>query len=201
MNQNNKVNPKTFIIVKFLFTIGFILIYSTSLVLLLKTIKEQKLSTEVFLTNKNFFTINFFILFLSLTSFLAFYFIRLNIKKKLNYKFNNKEIIYNWLIFISISISILLALFVSTSVLISNINHFIASIVIMIIQILFGVICSILEGISRLKEQQLANNSWFENTEVIKKNNKSDNDKENISKINKVKDNFNPFKEVDDNND
>ncbi|AKX34049.1 hypothetical protein SLITO_v1c03960 [Spiroplasma litorale] len=161
MNQN-KINPRSLIINKFLFTFGYLFIYLISFILLLKVLKEQKDANSLFIENKTYLALTIFFLIASMIAFTSFFIIRFTVNKKTGYKYSKKELIYVSITIILLFLSYVMSIIVISSIYFikSNILAFIISI--LVIQIIFGIISSILEGLTRIKEQHMINSAWDE---------------------------------------
>ncbi|ASP28164.1 hypothetical protein SCORR_v1c03900 [Spiroplasma corruscae] len=194
--MKNNINPKSFIIIKFLFTIGFLFLYSASFLLLIKILKEQKEDVTLFIQTKTYLAITIFLVTLGLVCFIAFLLIRININKKTKYIYSKKEKLFLYISVSLILVSVILSIFTISSIYIKNINLLAVSISVLSIQVMFSITCSILEGLTRMKEQQIINSLWFENE--LKENTKNNN---SVTKPKKLDSNINPFKDGDDKDD
>ncbi|WP_339020305.1 hypothetical protein [Spiroplasma endosymbiont of Atherix ibis] len=189
--MKNKINPRSFTMIKFLLTLGLIFNYSVSLVSVIDIFKGK--DNNLLLNTKTYLAIQLLLFISAIISILIFFFIRRDINKKLNYKYNKKEkkIIYIIslliiLIFLISLVNLLMFLFLFKNIIILIFT-------LLIIQLLIGVAVSILESYSRLKEQALVNKIWFSDEESANKVSK------NKTKVLEKKDDFNPF--MEDNND
>ncbi|WP_339035017.1 hypothetical protein [Spiroplasma endosymbiont of Cantharis rufa] len=185
--MKNKVNPRSFTMIKFLLTLGLIFNYSISLISFINVFKSD--GQNLLIDNKTYFAIQILLFLSSIASLLIFFFVRRNVNKKLNYNYIRREKIQILLcsifiltIFILSIIDILTIFFVSK-------NIYVMVIVFIIVQLILGVVISILESFSRLSEQVIANKLWFEQEEKIKLKVS----KEKSKVIEKEDEDFNPF--------
>ncbi|WP_338984248.1 hypothetical protein [Spiroplasma endosymbiont of Diplazon laetatorius] len=191
--MKNKINPASFTMIKFLLTLGLIFNYTISLLAFFNVYKNEE--GKLLLATKTYLAIQILLFVSSLVCFLIFYFVRIDVNKKTEYKYNKKE---KKLIYITLSTIILILLISLINILsISFIFEkiFIMIIVFMVIQLFTGVSTSILESYSRLTEQSIVNQHWFKKEEETKKEQKVKTE----TKVLKEKENFNPFMQEEDN--
>ncbi len=185
--MKSKVNPRSFTMIKFLLTLGLIFNYSISLISFINVFKSD--GQNLLIDNKTYIAIQILLLISAIASLLIFFFVRRNVNKKLNYNYIRREKIQILLcsifiltIFILSIIDILTIFFVSK-------NIYVMVIIFIIVQLILGVVISILESFSRLSEQVIANKLWFEQEEEIKMKVS----KEKTKVIEKKDEDFNPF--------
>ncbi len=185
--MKSKVNPRSFTMIKFLLTLGLIFNYSISLISFINVFKSD--GQNLLIDNKTYIAIQILLLISAIASLLIFFFVRRNVNKKLNYNYIRREKIQILLcsifiltIFILSIIDILTIFFVSK-------NIYVMVIIFIIVQLILGVVISILESFSRLSEQVIANKLWFEQEEEIKMKVS----KEKTKIIEKKDEDFNPF--------
>ncbi|WP_339031044.1 hypothetical protein [Spiroplasma endosymbiont of Cantharis nigra] len=185
--MKNKVNPRSFTMIKFLLTLGLIFNYSISLISFINVFKSD--GQNLLIDNKTYIAVQILLLLSAIASLLIFFFVRRNVNKKLNYNYIRREKIQILLcsifiltIFILSIIDILTIFFVSK-------NIYVMVIIFIIVQLILGVVISILESFSRLSEQVIANKLWFEQEDKIKLKVS----KEKSKVIEKEDEDFNPF--------
>ncbi|WP_342259251.1 hypothetical protein [Spiroplasma endosymbiont of Dioctria linearis] len=185
--MKSKVNPRSFTMIKFLLTLGLIFNYSISLISFINVFKSD--GQNLLIDNKTYIAIQILLLISAIASLLIFFFLRRNVNKKLNYNYIRREKIQILLcsifiltIFILSIIDILIIFFVSK-------NIYVMVIIFIIVQLILGVVISILESFSRLSEQVIANKLWFEQEDEIKMKVS----KEKSKVIEKKDEDFNPF--------
>ncbi|ALD66389.1 hypothetical protein [Spiroplasma cantharicola] len=186
--MKNKVNPRSFTLIKFLLTLGLIFNYSISLISFINVFKGN--GQSLIIESKTYIAVQILLLISSISSLLIFFFVRKNVHKKLNYKYIKREKIQILLCLIFISIIFVLSIIDILTFLFIFKNIYVMVIIFLIIQLILGVIISILESFSRLSEQVIANKLWFEEEEEeikLKENNKK------VKVIEKKDGDFNPF--------
>ncbi|AUB31523.1 hypothetical protein [Spiroplasma floricola] len=192
--MKNKINPRSFTMIKFLLTLGLIFNYSISLVSVIDVFKSK--NNNLLLNTKTYLAVQLLLFISAIISILIFFLVRKDVNKKLSYKYNKKEkkLIYIIcflvaLIFLISLVNLLMFLFLFKNIIIMIFTF-------LIIQLLLGIGVSILESYSRLTEQALVNKLWFnneENTQNVDKTSKTE------TKVLDKKDDFNPF--MEENND
>ncbi|AGR42097.1 hypothetical protein [Spiroplasma diminutum] len=184
--MNDKINPRSFMLVKFLLTLGLIFNYTISLIAFVNAInwknKNQLMDTYIYISVETLLLIS------SIVCLLIFYFVRRDINKKLKHNYTKKEK-YQILLIIFFLILVFTISFINLfSIMFLFINIYIFIVSLLCFQLLFGITISILESFSRLSEQSIVNRQWFENEDELKKDSK----KLKV-KISEKKDDFNPF--------
>ncbi len=194
--MKNKINPKTFVFIKFLLTLSLILMYSIGLISLVYAIKTQ--NNDVLAFSEIYYKIQFTLYFLAILAGIIYFILRFYIHKLTKQKFTKNEKIY-----ISMSCCFMIVVFLLglAVILFKNLDprtRLISTIVVIIVLFIFGVSISILETLSRLTEQHHINKTWYEEIKlketVVNPMNKTKNIEEKVLDKKKVD---NPFMEND----
>ncbi|AHB36388.1 hypothetical protein [Spiroplasma apis] len=194
--MKNKINPKTFVFIKFLLTLSLILMYSIGLISLVYAIKTK--NNDVLAFSEIYYKIQFTLYFLAILAGIIYFILRFYIHKLTKQKFTKNEKIY-----ISMSCCFMIVVFLLglAVILFKNLDprtRLISTIVVIIVLFIFGVSISILETLSRLTEQHHINKTWYEEIKlketVVNPMNKTKNIEEKVLDKKKVD---NPFMEND----
>ncbi|AGR41127.1 hypothetical protein [Spiroplasma taiwanense] len=189
--KSSSINPKSFLIVKFLLTVSLFLNYTINLVVLLNVLKSQY--NNFWIDRNLYFSLQIVLFIFSVIAFLLFILIRFHLHKKMQYKYNKKELIQIFLLCIFVFLIITMSLIVIFIDSYYSINKLAFVISLTIIEIAFGITSSILESFSRINEQAIVNREW----KLEPKDNLLEEEKNEIKSTqkNKVK---NPFLEGED---
>ncbi|WP_342274930.1 hypothetical protein [Spiroplasma endosymbiont of Cantharis lateralis] len=185
--MKNKVNPRSFTMIKFLLTLGLIFNYSISLISFINVFKSD--GQNLLIDNKTYIAIQILLLLSAIASLLIFFFVRRNVNKKLNYNYIRREKIQILLCSIFILTIFILSIIDIVTIFFVSKNIYVMVIIFIIVQLILGVVISILESFSRLSEQVIANKLWFEQEDKIKLKVS----KEKSKVIEKDDEDFNPF--------
>ncbi len=194
--MKNKINPKTFVFIKFLLTLSLILMYSIGLISLVYAIKTQ--NNDLLAFSEIYYKIQFTLYFLAILAGIIYFILRFYIHKLTKQKFTKNEKIY-----ISMSCCFMIVVFLLglATILFKNLDpwtRLISTIVVIIVLFIFGVSISILETLSRLTEQHHINKTWYEEIKLketgVNPMNKTKNIEEKVLDKKKVD---NPFMEND----
>ncbi|QEH61820.1 hypothetical protein SCHIN_v1c06230 [Spiroplasma chinense] len=189
--MKNQINPKSYILSKYLLTFAMMFFYLVSFWAILKGIGQNK--NDLHYIQENYYLLTGLSLFIGIIFISVYTLIRYNLHKKSGYKFNKKEINK---IFISIG---LMCLMVVISILVITFPSYTSKTVLMslaivttIIKIIIGFVVSIFETMVRTQEQAIVNKTWFNNDDLKSRNQPKDSG-ENTSEL--FKNSSNPFME------
>lgn len=159
--MQTKINPKSYVTIKYLFTFSMLLMYLIGFMALIASTTRSENKLEHW-SSVYYFKITIVFLALSLCFGLTYLLIRIFIHKKSTYKFTplEKQKIYiNFgLYFVAVLISVLMI----CSILLTTKVFFILAILSLIVLIIFGIFISLLEAVITAKEQVVVTKMWNE---------------------------------------
>ncbi|QBQ07672.1 hypothetical protein SGLAD_v1c04730 [Spiroplasma gladiatoris] len=187
------LNPKSYTIAKYLLTISMLFFYILCFIILIVAIKQKDNTLSDWLKN-NYLKLSIIMILAGIVFGSVYFGLRLFFHIKSEYKYNKKELIYVIVYLFCFSLLIIFGFLLTFSYRYDPLNAYVLNFVFIVFIFVLGITISILETLSRIKEQAVVNRTWFEANQNLKVDNLEK--KEQIIKTQKLlnKDK-NPFME------
>ncbi|QGS51910.1 hypothetical protein [Spiroplasma tabanidicola] len=160
--MKNNINPKSYTLTKYLLTISMLSFYLLCFLMVVVSIKTKQANLGEWWTN-NYLKVGFILQVMGMLFGIIYFLIRYRLHKRSEYKYNKKE---SYFVITYLCSFILLIVFCFLLLLVMKyaiVSYFVLTFIFIIFVFILGITISVLETISRLKEQALVNKVWFEN--------------------------------------